>query len=264
MAQRLRPVRTDRPFSGRCCFYLIAAIAIRGTMPGLERRRAAPAEPERDARDRPRRRSWRKLVGSRQVWMLCWQYFRSATDGISTSPGCPPICAKRAMCRWAANRVARHSCRCSSAELGNPACCGGAGLACAGRNVSVTHARRIMTTLGFARPDLVPGLPRHPDVRAAGHVCYCGMASFCNDLARWPCAWWRGDDVARQVRPKRGPGALEHWGLLRPAACARPDRQIRPPEYWSSDAQSATESDVPMFRRRVPDRASSSGCCSIR
>jgi MFS family permease len=77
------------------------------------------------------------------------------------------------------------------------------------RNVSVTHARRIMTTLGFAGAAafLVFSTTRTAALPA---MLAIAMASFCNDLVM-PCAWGAAMDVGGKFAGTLS-GAMNMWG----------------------------------------------------
>jgi MFS family permease len=150
---------------------------------------------------------WRRLLRSRQVWMLCWQYFALSYGWYFYITWLPTYL-----------REARHVQVSSTAWLGVlPLLLGGFGnLACVAalgwlrrRNVGVTRSRRIMATLGFAGAAafLVFSTTRTAALPA---MLAIAMASFCNDLVM-PCAWGAAMDVGGKFAGTVS-GAMNMWG----------------------------------------------------
>ncbi|MGD0669457.1 MAG: MFS transporter [Bryobacteraceae bacterium] len=150
---------------------------------------------------------WGKLVRSRQVWMLCWQYFSLSYGWYFYITWLPTYL-----------REARHLQMSSTAwfgilplffgGLGNPASVVAGGWL-RRRNVSVTWARRIMASLGFAGAAsfLVFSTTRTDALPATLSIA---MASFCNDLVM-PCAWGAAMDVGGKFAGTLS-GAMNMWG----------------------------------------------------
>ena len=150
---------------------------------------------------------WSKLVRSRSVWMLCWQYFSLSYGWYFYITWLPTYL-----------REARHLQLSSTAwygilplfagGLGNPASVAAGGWL-RRRGVSVTWARRIMASLGFAGAAafLVFSTTRSGALAA---MLAIAMASFCNDLVM-PGAWGAAMDVGGKYAGTLS-GAMNMWG----------------------------------------------------
>jgi len=134
---------------------------------------------------------WSKIVASRQVWMLCWQYFCLSYGWYFYITWLPTYI-----------REGRHVALITSGWLGIlPLFCGGLGnpasVAIATRiyrrNGSVATTRRIMAYLGFtgAAGFLVLSTFLSDPVAAMVSI---GLASFCNDLVM-PGTWASAMDI---------------------------------------------------------------------
>lgn len=134
---------------------------------------------------------WSKLVASRQVWMLCWQYFCLSYGWYFYITWLPTYL-----------REGRHVALITSGWLGIlPLFCGGLGnpasVAIAARiyrsNGSIARTRRTMAYLGFtgAAGFLVLSTFLLDPVAAMVSI---GLASFCNDLVM-PGTWASAMDI---------------------------------------------------------------------
>jgi MFS transporter, ACS family, glucarate transporter len=134
---------------------------------------------------------WRQFMRSRQVWLLCAQYFCLSYGWYFYITWLPTYL-----------REARHLQLGASAVLGGlPLFLGGVGCLFAGMisapvtrlTGSVTRTRRIMAVIGFTGASGLLLLSIHFGNPVAAMLCM-GMASFCNDLVM-PGAWGACMDV---------------------------------------------------------------------
>jgi MFS family permease len=153
--------------------------------------------------------SWKKLLRSRAVWMLCWQYFFLSYGWYFYITWLPTYL-----------RQGRHMNLAQSAWLGVlPLFFGGIGnmagvylgARVARATGSLSHARRYVAYLGFlgASSFLVLSTRMQDPVMA---VLSIAMASFCNDLVM-PGAWGTAMDVGG-VYCGTLSGAMNMWGNL--------------------------------------------------
>ena len=150
---------------------------------------------------------WKRFLRSRQVWMLCWQYFALSYGWYFYITWLPTYL-----------REARHLELNSTAwfgilplffgGLGNPASVV-AGSWLARRTGSLTVARRTMACLGFtgAASFLVLSTRLHDPTAA---ILAIAMASFSNDLVM-PGAWSAAMDVGGKYAGTLS-GAMNMWG----------------------------------------------------
>jgi ACS family glucarate transporter-like MFS transporter len=150
---------------------------------------------------------WKRLLRSRQVWMLCWQYFSLSYGWYFYITWLPTYL-----------REARHLELTSTAlfgilplffgGLGNPASVVAGGWL-ARRTGSVKWSRRIMSCLGFggAAAFLILSTVLHDPVAA---ILAIAMASFSNDLVM-PAAWSAAMDVGGKYAGTLS-GAMNMWG----------------------------------------------------
>ena len=150
---------------------------------------------------------WGKLLRSRQVWMLCWQYFCLSYGWYFYITWLPTYL-----------REARHLALFSSAWLGIlPLFCGGLGNPAAvllsnwmlRRNGDIVRTRRIVAYLGFlgAAGFLVLSTRLHDPLSA---MLAIGAASFSNDLVM-PGAWAASMDIGGRYAGTVS-GAMNMWG----------------------------------------------------
>jgi ACS family glucarate transporter-like MFS transporter len=153
--------------------------------------------------------SWKRLLSSRSVWLLCWQYFFLSYGWYFYIQWLPTYLQE-----------GRHMTLAKSSWLGVvPLFFGGignmAGVALGSRLTratgSVPRARRYVAFLGFlgASSFLMLSTRLHDPVIA---VVAIGMASFCNDLVM-PGAWGTAMDVGG-VYCGTVSGAMNMWGNL--------------------------------------------------
>jgi MFS family permease len=151
--------------------------------------------------------SWKRLLSSRAVWMLCWQYFFLSYGWYFYITWLPTYL-----------REGRHMNLVQSAWMGVlPLFFGGignlAGVALGGRLTratgSVLRARKYVAYLGFLGASSFLLLStRMPDATMA--VLSIAMASFCNDLVM-PGAWGTAMDVGG-IYCGTLSGAMNMWG----------------------------------------------------
>ncbi len=152
---------------------------------------------------------WGRFLRSRQVWMLCWQYFALSYGWYFYITWLPTYLHE-----------ARHLELGTTAWFGIlPLFCGGlgnpasvvAGGWLARRTGSLTLARRAMACLGFAGAAafLVLSTYMHDPLAA---ILAIGMASFSNDLVM-PGAWSAAMDIGGKYAGTLS-GAMNMWGNL--------------------------------------------------
>lgn len=150
---------------------------------------------------------WKRFVRSRQVWMLCWQYFSLSYGWYFYITWLPTYL-----------REARHLELTSTAlfgilplffgGLGNPASVVAGGWLTR-RTGSLKWSRRIMSCIGFggAAAFLILSTVLHDPVAA---ILAIAMASFSNDLVM-PAAWSAAMDVGGKYAGTLS-GAMNMWG----------------------------------------------------
>jgi MFS transporter, ACS family, glucarate transporter len=152
---------------------------------------------------------WKKFLASRQVWMLCWQYFCLSYGWYFYITWLPTYL-----------REGRHMTLASSALVGIlPLFCGGLGnpasvmlgtrLTRITRNVGTT--RRIISCCGFAGASAFLVLSTFVNDPLTAMIAI-GAASFCNDLAM-PNAWGAAMDIGGRYAGTLS-GAMNMWGNL--------------------------------------------------
>ncbi|HEY2011938.1 MAG TPA: MFS transporter [Bryobacteraceae bacterium] len=157
---------------------------------------------------------WGLFLRSRQVWMLCWQYFCLSYGWYFYITWLPTYM-----------REGRHMEVASSALLGVlPLFMGGLGNPAAvylsSWMISVTHdvrkTRRVIACFGFAGASgfLVYSTTMHEPLFA---MLMIGMASFCNDLVM-PGSWAAAMDVGGKHAGTLS-GAMNMWGNIGGAIC---------------------------------------------
>ncbi len=158
---------------------------------------------------------WGKFVASRQVWLLCWQYFCLSYGWYFYITWLPTYL-----------KEARHLAFTSSTALLNalPLFCGGLGNPAAvwlmGRLMRITHdvgsTRRIVAYLGFAGAAgfLAFSTTVHNPLLAMISI---GLASFCNDLVM-PGSWGAAMDVGGKHAGTLS-GAMNTCGNVGGAMC---------------------------------------------
>ncbi len=157
---------------------------------------------------------WERFLTSRQVWMLCWQYFCLSYGWYFYITWLPTYL-----------RDGRGLAITSSTLLGAiPLFMGGIGnptgvfvLSRLGRAVGdVRKARRILAYVGFAGASgfLVWSTQMHSAILA---MLAIGLASFCNDLVM-PCAWAAAMDVGGKHAGTLA-GSMNMWGNVGGAIC---------------------------------------------
>jgi len=151
---------------------------------------------------------WRRLLGSRQIWMLCWQFFALNYGWWFNVTWLPTYL-----------RQARHLAIASTAILSVlPLFMGGLGnpisvflTARLTRRGNVARARRLVARLGFAGAGAFLFFStRMPNPVAA--MLSIGMASFCNDFVM-PIAWSSAADIGREHAGTIS-GAMNMWGNI--------------------------------------------------
>jgi ACS family glucarate transporter-like MFS transporter len=150
---------------------------------------------------------WGRLLRSRQVWMLCWQYFSLSYGWYFYITWLPTYL-----------REAQHLDLSATAwfailplffgGLGNPASVFAAGWL-ARRTGSVTIARRTVACVGFAGAAilLLVSTTIHQPTAA---ILTIAMASFCNDLVM-PGSWTSAMDIGGRYAGTLS-GAMNGWG----------------------------------------------------
>ena len=157
---------------------------------------------------------WMKLLGSRQVWMLCWQYFCLSYGWYFYITWLPTYL-----------REGRHVALLSSAWLGIlPLFCGGLGNPAAvflssrllRRNGDLARTRRIVAYIAFSGAAaflMLSTVARDPLLA----MLSIGAASFCNDLVM-PGAWAASMDIGGRYAGTVS-GAMNMWGNVGGALC---------------------------------------------
>jgi len=157
---------------------------------------------------------WGRLIGSRQVWMLCWQYFSQSYGWYFYITWLPTYLSQ-----------GRHLQMISTELLSVlPLFMGGLGNPAAvlllrffsRRNGDVARTRRQVAYVAFtgASAFLMLSTRMHSPLAA---VLAIGMASFCNDLAM-PGSWASVMDVGGRFAGTVG-GAMNMWGNVGGAIC---------------------------------------------
>ena len=149
---------------------------------------------------------WDELLASRQVWMLCWQYFCLSYGWYFYITWLPTYLAE-----------GRHLTLSSSAWLAVlPLFCGGLGNPAAAFFTSLltptkglAQARRIMAYIGFTGAAFFLVLSTQVGDPLYAMLCI-GVASFCNDLVM-PGTWAAAMDVGGKYAGTLS-GAMNMWG----------------------------------------------------
>jgi MFS transporter, ACS family, glucarate transporter len=156
---------------------------------------------------------WLELLMSRQVWMLCWQYFCLSYGWYFYITWLPTYL-----------REGRHLTITSSAWLGVlPLFCGGLGnpagsalTSVFSRRVGLAQARRLTAYLGFAGAAGFLVFSTHVGDPLVAMISI-GLASFCNDLVM-PGTWAAAMDVGGKYAGTLS-GAMNMWGNVGGLLC---------------------------------------------
>jgi len=150
---------------------------------------------------------WSRLFGSKQVWMLCWQYF-CLSYGWYFYVTWLPTYLKEARHLDLTDTAMLSIWPLFAGGLGNPASVV-IGNWLTNRTGSLATTRRIMACIGFTGASgFLIYSTRFSDPRAA--VAAIAIASFCNDLVM-PHAWGAAMDIGGRYAGTLS-GAMNFWG----------------------------------------------------
>jgi MFS transporter, ACS family, glucarate transporter len=150
---------------------------------------------------------WRKLLGSKQVWMLCWQYF-CLSYGWYFYVTWLPTYLKEARHLNLVNTAMLSVWPLFAGGLGNPVSVW-AGNFLLRRNGDIVKTRRILACIGFlGASGFLIYSTRLSDATQA--VAAIALASFCNDLVM-PHAWASAMDIGGKCAGTIS-GAMNFWG----------------------------------------------------
>jgi MFS family permease len=150
---------------------------------------------------------WRKLLASKQVWMLCWQYF-ALSYGWYFYVTWLPTYLKEARGLDLSHMAWLGIWPLFAGGLGNPVSVG-LGSLLLRRGMSLASMRRLISCIGFAGAcGFLVYSTRFADPTMA--VAMIALASFCNDLVM-PHAWGAAMDIGGHYAGTLS-GAMNFWG----------------------------------------------------